>query len=81
MTIEFLHPAPAPRRICAVLETITLVLERADRPMQVSEIHTAAEERVGRTLLRTSVKAALAAGSAKDPPHFKRVHHGVYRRS
>ena len=49
--------------------------------MQVSEIHAAAEERVGKTLLRTSVKAALAAGSAKDPPHFKWVRHGVYRRA
>ena len=73
--------SPAPRRICPVLETVTLVLEHADRPMHVSEIHATAEERLGGTLLRTSVKAALAAGSAKDPPHFKRVRHGLYSMS
>ena len=61
-----------------MLETITLVLERADRPMRAREIHAAAQEVVGETLGWTSVKAALAAGASGRSRRFRRIRHGVY---
>jgi len=54
------------------------VLERAGRPMLVSEIHHAAEELAGEPLLRTSLRAALAACASGRSKHFRRVRHGVY---
>ena len=62
-----------------MLDTVTLVLERAGRPMRAREIHAAAEELAGAALLRTSVKAALAGGVSGDSPRFQRVRHGVYQ--
>ena len=47
--------------------------------MPASEIHSAAEELAGQPLLRTSVKAALAAGSSGASQRFRRVRHGVYQ--
>jgi hypothetical protein len=47
--------------------------------MQVREIHTAAQKLAGVTFVRTSVKAALAAGASASSPRFQRVRHGVYR--
>lgn len=38
------HARLAPRKASPVLETITLVLERAGRPMQAREIHAIAEQ-------------------------------------
>ena len=49
--------SPAPRRICRTRDD-HLVLERADRPMQVCRDPPAAEDASAETLLRTSVKAA-----------------------
>ena len=69
----------APAKASRVRETVTLVLERADRPMRAREIHTAAQELAGETLLWTSVKAALAAGASGCSPRFQRVRHGVYK--
>ncbi len=62
-----------------MLETITLVLEQAGRPMRTREIHTAAEKLAGEPLLWTSVKAALAAGTSSTSPRFNRVRHGTYQ--
>lgn len=61
-----------------VLETVVLVLERADQPMRAIEIHAAAEQLAGRTLLWTSVKAAISAEPSGPFPRFRRVRHGVY---
>ena len=72
------EPRPAPPVPPAVLATARQVLEHAGRPMPVSEIHSAAEELAGETLLRTSVEAALAAGASSERPRFRRVRHGVY---
>ena len=47
--------------------------------MRIADIHAAAEQRAGSQLLRTSVKAALAAGAAGWQPLFRRVRRGVYR--
>ena len=73
------RPRSAPPKVSPVLETATLVLERAEQPMRVREIHAAAQEIVGKTLLRTSVKAALAVGTTGRSPRFQRVRHGVYQ--
>ena len=62
-----------------MVEAVTLVLARADGPMRAREIHAAAEVLAGETLLWTSVKAALAAGTSGHLPRFQRVRHGVYQ--
>ena len=62
-----------------MLETVTLVLARADGPMRAREIHAAAQELAGERLLWTSVKATLAAGASGDAQRFRRVRHGVYQ--
>ena len=74
------QPRTAPRRVSPVLETVTLVLARAEGPMRAREIHAAAQQLAGGTLLWTSVKAALAAGASRDSPRFHRVRYGVYER-
>jgi hypothetical protein len=46
--------------------------------MQVSDIRAAAEQRLGRLLPRTTLKAALASGVAGDSPRFRHVRYDVY---
>jgi hypothetical protein len=65
--------------VSPVLETVTLVLERAGKPMPAREIHAAACEIVGETLLWKSVKAALATNVTGEHPRFRRVRHGIYQ--
>jgi len=65
--------------VSAVLETVTLVLERAGEPMRAREIHAAAEQLAGEPLRWTSVKAALAAYADSYEPRFERVRRGYYR--
>ena len=72
------RPAPAKARP-SVLETVTLALERAGKPMRVGEIHAAAEKLAGEPLRWTSVKAALAANAEVDEARFERVRRGCYR--
>ena len=62
-----------------MLETVTLVLELAGKPMRVREIHAAAEQLAGEPLLWKSAKAALAANVTGEHPRFRRVRHGVYQ--
>jgi hypothetical protein len=73
------EPRPAPARVSPVLETVTLVLERAGGPLRAREIHAAVQQLAGEQLLWTSVKAALAAGVAGKSPRFRRVRRGVYQ--
>jgi hypothetical protein len=72
------RPAPAKARP-SVLETVTLALERAGKPMGAHEIHAAACGLAGEPLLWKSVKAALAADVAGEHPRFRRVRRGVYQ--
>jgi hypothetical protein len=72
------RPAPAKARP-SVLETVTLALERAGKPMRVGEIHAAAEQLAGEPLLWKSVKAALSADVTGEHPYFRRVRRGVYQ--
>ena len=59
------QPRAVPAKRSLVVEAVTLVLARADGPMRAREIHAAAEELAGETLLWTSAKAALAAGASE----------------
>ena len=72
------RPVPAKARP-SVLETVTLVLERAGEPMRAREIHEAACDLAGEPLLWESVKAALSADVAGEHPRFRRVRRGVYQ--
>ena len=74
-----LEPRSAPTKVSPVLETVTMVLERAGRPMPAREIHETACELVGEPLLWKSVKAALAASLTGEHPRFRRVRRGVYQ--
>jgi hypothetical protein len=73
------QPRPAPPKASPVLETVTLVLKRADGPMRAREIHIAAQQLAGDPLRWTSVKATLARGSAGPSPLFQRIRPGVYQ--
>jgi hypothetical protein len=73
------EPRPVPVKVSPVLETVTLVLELAGKPMRAREIHAAACELVGKPLLWKSVKAALSADVTGEHPRFRRVGHGVYQ--
>jgi len=72
-------PRPAPAKVSPVLETVTRVLEQAGNPMQVREIHAAAEQVAGEPLLWRSVKAALAVNAEGEEARFKRARRGYYR--
>ena len=73
------EPRPVPAKVSPVLETVTLVLELAGKPMRAREIHAAACDLAGEPLRWESVKSALAAGASGRSPRFDRVGHGVYR--
>lgn len=78
-TARPLKPRPILRGRRPVLDAVTRVLEMADRPMRAREIQIAAQELASEILLRTSVKAALAAGASGCTPRFQRVRYGVYQ--
>jgi hypothetical protein len=65
--------------VSPVLETVTMVLERAGEPTRAREIHAAAEQLAGEPLLWRSVKAALAANAEGSEARFERVRRGHYR--
>jgi hypothetical protein len=73
------EPRPTPAKVSPVLETVTLVLELAGEPMRAREIHAAAEQLAGESLLWKSVKAALSANVTGGHPCFRRVRRGVYQ--
>ena len=49
--------------------------------MRARDIHAAAEQLAGEALRWTSVKAALAAGTASRTPRFQRIRHGIYQQA
>src|SRR5664280_3045500 len=73
------EPRPVPAKVSPVLETVTLVLERARIPMRAREIHAAAEQLAGEPLLWESVKGTLAAYAGGREARFERVRRGYYR--
>ena len=62
-----------------MLETVTMVLELAGKPMRACEIHAAAEQLSGEPLRWTSVKGTLAAYTGSREARFERVRRGYYR--
>jgi len=74
-----IEPKSAPARPSPVLETITRVLELESRPMRAREIHSAAEELLGRPLLWKSVKGTLFNYAQGRMPRFVRASRGVYQ--
>jgi hypothetical protein len=73
------EPRPVPAKVSPVLDTVTLVLDRAGEPMRAREIHAAAEQLAGGPLRWTSVKGTLAAYTEGPNPRFERVRRGYYR--
>ena len=73
------EPRRAPAKVSPVLETVIRVLEQARDPMQVQEIHVAAEQLAGQPLRRESVKAALAGNIGGGEARFARVRRGYYQ--
>jgi len=73
------EPRSVPAKVSPVLETVTLVLELAGKPMPARGIRAAACELAGEPLLSKSVKAALSANVAGEHPRSRRVRHGVYQ--
>jgi hypothetical protein len=73
-----LAPRSAPPRRSPVLETITRVLEQAERPMRACEIHEAVELLASEPLRWSSVKGILAAYSSGEHSRFRRISRGTY---
>ena len=73
------QPRSAPPRAAPVLEAVTLVLERARVPMRTIEIHDAAQQLLGRPLLRSSVRGILSAHTLGDDHRFTRIRRGLYQ--
>ena len=74
-------PLPPKPRVGAVVGAINSVLELADGPMRVREIHAAAEELHGGPIKWTSVKDTLATHATGTRPRFERASRGWYRRA
>ena len=73
------EPRSAPPTAAPVLGAVTLVLERASVPMRTIEIHEAAQQLLGRPLLRSSVRGILSAHTLGDDHRFTRIRRGLYQ--
>jgi len=71
-------PLRLPRRQGAVLASVTTVLERADQPMRVRDIHQAVEHCIGEPVPQASVREALSAHTIRGDRRFRRIHRGCY---
>ena len=71
-------PVRRPRRQGAVLASVTTVLERADQPMRVRDIHHAVEQDIGEPVPQTSVREALSAHTIRGDRRFRRIRRGCY---
>jgi hypothetical protein len=77
-TVDPRQPRPAPIVASSILKSVSLLLERSERPMRAREIHAAACELAGRPLLWSTVRSALSVGVKGDRPRFRRLAWGVY---
>jgi hypothetical protein len=73
------QPRPAPSKAAPLLDAVTAVLERASQPMRTIEIHAAAQQLLGRPLLRSSVRGTLSSHTLRDGQRFIRVRRGLYQ--
>jgi hypothetical protein len=69
---------PLRRRQGALLGAVTTVLELADRPLRVREVHAAIEEMYGERVPFSSVNEALSTHARCDRGRFRRVRYGTY---
>jgi hypothetical protein len=70
---------PLRRRQGGVLEAVSLVLERASRPLRVRDVHSAVEELFGERVPFSSVNEALSTHAVGEGAPFQRVRYGVYQ--
>jgi len=73
------QPRGAPPTAAPVLDAITRVLEQASAPMRTIEIHAAAQELLGRPLLRSSVRGILSNYTLACDRRFIRIRRGRYQ--
>ena len=66
------------RRQGALLDTVTVVLELAGRPLRVREVHVAVEELYGEPVPFSSVNEALSTHANGAEGRFRRVRYGTY---
>lgn len=71
---------PVPTRLAngAVQRVIVKVLSTADCPMRLSEIRSAVDQLLGRSVSIESVSWSLRQGCRGERPCFERVAYGVY---
>lgn len=69
---------PLRRRQGALLDAVTTVLELADCPLRVREVHAAVEELYGERVPFSSVNEALSTHANGDGCWFRRVRYGTY---
>jgi len=74
-------PHPVRRKPQPLLKTIPRILQEADGPLHVREIHARAETLLGRPVSWTSLKDRLSIYSSGDHPRLRRVQRGWYRRT
>jgi hypothetical protein len=72
------EPRPTPPKAAPVLDAVTSVLERASLPMRTIDIHAAAQQLLGRPLLRSSVRGILSAHTLGNDQRFIRIRRGLY---
>jgi hypothetical protein len=61
-----------------VLATVTEVVDLADRPMRMTEVHRAVETKLDAKVPRSTINEALSTHARGFDPRFRRVGHGVY---
>jgi len=66
------------RRQGAVLASVTTVLDCADQPLGVQEIHAAVEEFLGGPVPVSSIKQALSAHAGRGDGRFRRIRRGCH---
>ena len=72
------QPRPLRRRQGAVLDAVTLVLERRAEPMRVREVHREVEREFDEVVPFSSVNEALSSHAVGERSRFRRVRYGIY---
>jgi hypothetical protein len=65
------------RRQGSVLDAVTIVLERAGRPLRVRDVHATVETMLNRPVPFSSVNEALSTHVGRDQ-RFRRLRYGIY---
>ena len=72
---------PAPGRLGngVVQRAVVAALLTSNRPMRLSEIHSAVEALLGQSVSIESVSWSLRVGCQRERPRFERERRGIYR--